>query len=235
LNHPDAPGRPFRALISDRDSMSSDMLARMLELNGRWSACAVQPGDLPQALISNPTELVIVAAEVQYQSRSGFDLAEALTRSQPNVSIVVLLNHSSYDSVINAFHCGARGVFCRERPMAEFLDCVEHVRKGFVWAGGAEAQFLLDAFRSIPSSRLATIDEWPSLTAREREVVLCVARGKTNRAIGLELGLSEHTVKNYLFRAFEKLGVSNRVELLFNLTLRRYASDLGESHGVNTT
>jgi predicted transcriptional regulator len=46
------------------------------------------------------------------------------------------------------------------------------------------------------------------------------ARGKTNKVIASELGLSEHTVKNYLFRAFDKLGVSNRVELLFYLTSR---------------
>jgi two-component system nitrate/nitrite response regulator NarL len=50
--------------------------------------------------------------------------------------------------------------------------------------------------------------------------VQCAAKGKTNRAIANELGLSEHTVKNYLFRAFEKLGVSSRVELLFYLTVR---------------
>jgi DNA-binding NarL/FixJ family response regulator len=50
-------------------------------------------------------------------------------------------------------------------------------------------------------------------------VVKCAARGKTNKSIAAELGLSEHTVKNYLFRAFEKLGVSSRVELLFYLTV----------------
>jgi DNA-binding NarL/FixJ family response regulator len=50
--------------------------------------------------------------------------------------------------------------------------------------------------------------------------VQCAAKGKTNRAIASDLQLSEHTVKNYLFRAFEKLGVSNRVELLFYLTMR---------------
>ena len=55
---------------------------------------------------------------------------------------------------------------------------------------------------------------------RELQVVKCAARGKTNKVIARELGLSEHTVKNYLFRAFEKLGVSNRVELLFYLTQR---------------
>jgi two-component system nitrate/nitrite response regulator NarL len=53
--------------------------------------------------------------------------------------------------------------------------------------------------------------------------VQCAATGQTNKAIASELGLSEHTVKNYLFRAFEKLGVSSRVELLFYLTSRGHS------------
>jgi two-component system, NarL family, nitrate/nitrite response regulator NarL len=52
------------------------------------------------------------------------------------------------------------------------------------------------------------------------QVVRAAASGKTNKAIARDLRLSEHTVKNYLFRAFEKLGVSNRVELLFYLSTR---------------
>jgi DNA-binding NarL/FixJ family response regulator len=55
--------------------------------------------------------------------------------------------------------------------------------------------------------------------------VKCAAMGKTNKVIATELGLSENTVKNYLFKSFEKLGVSNRVELLFYLTLRGYSFD----------
>jgi len=54
-------------------------------------------------------------------------------------------------------------------------------------------------------------------------VVQCAARGRTNKAIASELCLSEHTVKNYLFKAFEKLGVSSRVELLFYLAIRGYS------------
>jgi DNA-binding NarL/FixJ family response regulator len=53
--------------------------------------------------------------------------------------------------------------------------------------------------------------------------VQCAAVGKTNKTIASELGLSQHTVKNYLFRTFEKLGVSSRVELLFYFTTHRHS------------
>ena len=58
------------------------------------------------------------------------------------------------------------------------------------------------------------------LSKREMEVVNAVAEGLTNREIAKRLGLSEHTIKNYLFRVYDKLGVSSRVELLF-MTLSR--------------
>jgi DNA-binding CsgD family transcriptional regulator len=57
---------------------------------------------------------------------------------------------------------------------------------------------------------------WKSLlTPREVEVVQCLVQGRTDKEIADHLGLSPHTVKNHLFRIFDKLGVSSRVELLF--------------------
>jgi DNA-binding NarL/FixJ family response regulator len=110
--------------------------------------------------------------------------------------------------------------------VAEFPDCVEHVCKGYIWAGAQETTLLLDAFSSGSLPSVTAALEISSLTFRELQVSKCAARGKTNKAIARELGLSEHTVKNYLFRAFEKLGVSNRVELLFHLTLNGYSFEM---------
>jgi DNA-binding NarL/FixJ family response regulator len=101
--------------------------------------------------------------------------------------------------------------------MAELFECIEHVRKGFIWAQGREAIFLQEALMRIPAPNLAIAIDPHQLTPRQLQVVQYAAAGKTNKVIAAELRLSEHTVKNYLFRAFEKLGVSNRVELLFYL------------------
>jgi two-component system, NarL family, nitrate/nitrite response regulator NarL len=226
LSKPNVQSRPevgpaFRVLIVDRDSMSSDLLANALAREKKTChASAVQSVDLLRILATNHIDLVIIGADVHLQTGNGFDLAHTVGRAHPNVLIVMLLNQSTHDSVINAFRSGARGVFSREQPMANFLECVDHVRKGFIWAGGQEAKFLLEAFRSIPAPNPDTSSNGPALTARELQVVQYAAKAKTNKAIACELGLSEHTVKNYLFRAFEKLGVSSRVELLFYLTMR---------------
>ena len=210
----------FRALIVDRDSMSSHLLATALCQVRNIRASAVQSTDLLRHLDVERADMVIIGAEVNQRSPNEFDLTQTVSRAHPSVLIVMLLNHSTRDSVLNAFRSGVRGVFPRQRPIADLLDCVERVRNGYIWAAEQETTLLLDAIRSFPAPNLSPSTGSLPLTYRQKQVVQSAARGKTNKVIAGELGLSEHTVKNYLFRAFEKLGVSSRTELLFYLTLR---------------
>jgi DNA-binding NarL/FixJ family response regulator len=213
----------WRVLIVDRDPMSSDLLARALEHERICRATALRSDGLLSAISESQAKLVVIGADLRTQHGDGFALAEEVGRAIPNVFIVLLLTRPSRESVINAFRAGARGVFPRERPITDFLDCVERVKRGFLWVAGPEVAILLQAFRNIPAPNVLTALNGPSLTDRELQVVRHAATGKTNRAIAQELSLSEHTVKNYMFKAFEKLGVSSRIELLFYLTLAGHA------------
>lgn len=210
----------YRILLVDRDSMSSDLLALALAREMLCEVTSVRPEDLLKALHTAHAELVIIASDPHYSVKTGFDLAIAAGSEFPELRIVMLLDQSSPDAVVNAFRSGARGVVSRQQPLSEFLACIQHVCNGCIWAGTRETGYLLDTFRKIPAPFPVTAIDSPALTERELQVVQCAARGKTNRVIAMELGLSEHTVKNYLSRAFEKLGVSSRIELLFYLTLR---------------
>jgi DNA-binding NarL/FixJ family response regulator len=208
-----------KVLIADRDSMSSDLLAGALARDSRCEATAIQSSKLMATLATGDFDVVVIAADQDVAAGSVFDLACTVGRAYRKIGIVMLLNQHSDEQVINAFRSGVRGVFSRQQPIAEFIQCVEHVRKGFIWAGRQEANVLLEAFKSIPAPNVLSHEGSTGLTVRELQVVKCAARGKTNKSIAAELALSEHTVKNYLFRAFEKLGVSSRVELLFYLTV----------------
>jgi len=214
------PRAALRVFISDRDSMSSDLLAGALTRDHRCEAAAIQPSDLMNSLATSEVDLVVVGVDVNSKMESGFDLVNAVCRTYPKIYVVILLNEAAPEYVINAFRSGARGVFSRQLSMTQFLECVEHVGKGMIWVGKEETSVLLEAFKSIPAPNILSSSSSPTLTAREMQVVQCAAKGKTNKTIASELRLSEHTVKNYLFRAFEKLGVSSRVELLFYLTIR---------------
>ncbi|MCU1298488.1 MAG: DNA-binding response regulator, LuxR family, partial [Acidobacteriaceae bacterium] len=151
-------------------------------------------------------------------ARKGLDVARALNARNPDVRIVMLLDAPTRESVIASFHSGARAVFCRTEAVSEFRTCVEGVSRGEIWARSIETDYLLEAIRNSPSCDTIGTDKVSMLSNREIEVVEHAVQGQTNRQIAEQLLLSEHTVKNYLFRVFEKLGVSNRIELLFLLS-----------------
>jgi DNA-binding NarL/FixJ family response regulator len=214
------PKESIRVLIVDRDSMSSDLLANALSREDRFEGAAIQPSDLMRSLSTTEADLVVIGVDINLNPGSSLDLASEVCHAFPNTYVIMLLNQTTDELVINAFRSGARGVFSKQLAMSEFLDCVSHVANGMIWAGKQETSTLLDVLKSIPAPNVMFGDDTPELTVRELQVVQCAAKGMTNKAIASELRLSEHTVKNYLFRAFDKLGVSNRIELLFYLTMR---------------
>jgi DNA-binding NarL/FixJ family response regulator len=88
------------------------------------------------------------------------------------------------------------------------------VSNGQVWANSEQLNHLLDLIAEVPSLRVFNSQGDQLLTPREEQVVALVAEGLGNRDIARELNLSEHTIKKYLFRIFDKLGTSTRVELV---------------------
>jgi len=86
--------------------------------------------------------------------------------------------------------------------------------------------YLLDLVAHVPSLRVVTAKSTNLLTPRAEQVVALVGDGMSNREVVVELGLREHTIKTYLFRIFEKLGISSRVELVL------YAMNNGTSRAA---
>jgi DNA-binding NarL/FixJ family response regulator len=91
---------------------------------------------------------------------------------------------------------------------------VEQVQAGQIWADSSELSEVLETFSQVAPMRVVNAEGMRLLTKREEDVVRLLAEGLQNRDIAQELKLSEHTIKNYLFHIFEKLGVSSRVELV---------------------
>jgi two-component system nitrate/nitrite response regulator NarL len=214
----------FTVAIVGNDFLSSCLMVNALAQGLQCEAIPVQPSDLLRMLGGCKIDLVIISSDVNSKAGTGFELASCVSRAHSKPDILILLSQSTRETIARAFHSGARAVLNRQESMSELLSCVEHLKSGLIWVGKEESSILLEILRSIPSTNELTESESNTLTKRELEVVHCAARGKTNKAIASELRLSEHTVKNYLFRAFDKLGVSNRVELLFHLTLRNQSS-----------
>lgn len=127
---------------------------------------------------------------------------------------MLLLDRADRQAIVEAFRAGARGVLSRHQGLAALPKCVSRVSEGQVWASSKELEYLLDTFVQTTPGRTLTENCCKLLTEREKTVVQLVAEGLSNREIASQLQLSPHTVKNYLFRVFDKIGVNSRVELV---------------------
>jgi DNA-binding NarL/FixJ family response regulator len=149
-----------------------------------------------------------------------FGVLSELRKCFPQTSVIVLLRSESEELIVDAFRAGARGVFCRAEPLHSLCRCIDAVHRGQVWANSSQLRSVLDAFASAAPLRLVNSKGRALLTKRELDVAKLVVDGHTNREVAHKLGLAEHTVSNYLFRIYEKLGISSRVELVL-YSLRR--------------
>jgi DNA-binding NarL/FixJ family response regulator len=168
-------------------------------------------------------DVVVLSTGLDDDSVRGLATLCQFHTEHPDIPAVALLDSSRREIVLEAFRCGARGIFSKNESLEQLRKCVRSVYLGQVWANSREVRFVLEALSSAPSVRTINANGLEILTAREREVVLHLAEGMTNREIGERMRLSPHTIKNHVLRIFDKLGVSNRIELL-KLTLSHPAT-----------
>jgi two-component system nitrate/nitrite response regulator NarL len=204
--------RRIRVFIRDTNRMGTQLLADVLGRDRRFDV-------LPEARTIEEIgqlrpDVVLIALNATCGALSGSGLVQELRRREPQLRIIVVVEESSREIVTEALRAGARGVFCRTEPIKSLAKCIVSVFNGQVWANQKQIEFVLQALANPLPIRLVDARGAALLSSREQDVVRWVAEGLTNREIAAQLDLSEHTVKNYLFRIFDKLGISNRMELI---------------------
>ena len=218
----------IRVLAADATRMNSQLLAAALERDKRFEVLDPVPDarGIIAAVAKQRPAVVVISAELDDDKRKGFEVARELRALHAETRVVMLLDSSERSQVVEAFRAGARGVFCRSESLMSLARCIHCVAEGQIWANSRELRYLLEALGEALPLRVMDTRGAALLSRREVEVVRCVAEGLSNREIAQRLGLTEHTVKNYLFRIFDKLGVSKRVEVVL------YAYSLGGMSGV---
>jgi two-component system, NarL family, nitrate/nitrite response regulator NarL len=212
-----------RILVAERSSMQCELLARALGSDGEFRIVGTASDSTEALRLLHQLEplVAVISADMQDGPSVGLDVIAQVRAKNWRTRSVALLDRSDPELVVEAFRNGARGVFFRAQPYELFLRCLRTIAQGQVWVNTNEMNYLLEALTSQQSPRLVNGNRKILLTARESEVAQLVTEGLTNREIANKLGLSEHTIKNYIFRVFDKAGVSSRVGLVLYAMSRR--------------
>lgn len=226
MNDPhQAQEKLVRVLVADSGPIQSQLLTRALKnkRSFRVSATGLDITALHNHLQSDPADVILIPGNRQLDLR----LLRWLHLSHPSVAPILLVESYDRDLVVNAFRAGAKGIFhFAHSPFRSLCRCINSVANGQVWINSQQMHFVLDALSQVPALRVVNANGKSLLTAREEQVVALVADGLSNREVAVELGLSEHTVKKYMLRIFDKIGISTRVELVL------YAISHGENRSA---
>jgi DNA-binding NarL/FixJ family response regulator len=212
-----SPSSAIAVLIADSNRMQAQLLTSALRRRSefRISTCPVDVGSILHAVASTPARVVVLSLNHAVDVATQMTAMRRIHLSYPAIAKVLLVDSYDRELVVSAFRSGARGIFCISDTHFRLLcRCIHRVADGQIWANTEQMTFLVDLISEVPSLRVLNSRGRQLLTPREEQVVALVAEGLSNRDTARELSLSEHTVKKYLFRIFDKLGISSRVELV---------------------
>ena len=153
----------------------------------------------------------VVLMDIRLPGEGGIEATSQVTRNVPNSKVVMLTSFADDELVVRAIRAGAVGYVLKQVGNEELLRAIRAAARGEALLDPSTTARLLSRVRE--AERKADEDAFRDLSDREMDVLVHLAKGKTNAEIGALLNLSEKTVGNYVSNMFEKLQLSNRIEL----------------------
>ena len=152
----------------------------------------------------------VVLMDVRMPVMDGIEATRRITSVTDPARVLVLTTFDLDDQVYAAMKAGASGFLLKDAPPEDLLHAIRSVHAGDAVIAPSSTRRLLERLANLPEpSGTHRFDE---LTEREREVLLLMARGKSNQEICAELYLAEPTVKTHVGRVLAKLGARDRVQ-----------------------
>ena len=201
----DVEGGAVRVLIVEDSVIMRERIADLLSEFEKDIELVAQAQDAPQGLEAIRTlEPDVVILDIRMPGVNGIEATRRIRAAQPDTRVLIV---SAYDDdlyVQEARGAGASGYLLKTAPSRELLNAVRAVGEGATVLQDEVSLRLLHARR----------EHGPELSERELEIVRLLARGRANKEIARELGISPRTVEGHVNNVFAKFGVSSRVELV---------------------
>lgn len=212
-------GPVSRVLIADDHELAREGLRALLERSGRYVVVAeASTGEQALALAAaHSPDIALLDIRYAGGAVDGLEVARRLAETSPAIGIVLITMHDSVEYLRAGIATGARGFLAKDAARDEVLSALSQVAGGGVAFPPALMRRAVTPDRVSPV--LAAIER---LTPREREVLIALAGGGTNKEIAIALGITPGTVKTHVERLIGKLGVRDRTQ----------AAILATRHGI---
>jgi len=136
----------------------------------------------------------------------------AVVRLAPDLKIIVQSASNDESHTVDLYRRGVRGIIPRSISPDLLIKCVRKIAAGETWIDNQSVTWVIEAYRS-QAGNLSNPRNQPRLNQKEMLIIAGITQGKRNKEIAYQLGTTEQVVKNYLRKIYDKLGVSDRLEL----------------------
>jgi len=204
--------RRLRILIADDHRIFRDGLRKLLEVEKDFEVVGEAADGEDAARKVHELGPDILLLDLAMPGAHGLDALREIGADQTTRTLL-LTGAIETSELVTALQLGARGVVLKDAATSLLIKAIRGVMAGEYWVGRDRVSSLVEALRPHMQERRASQREDFGLTDRELEVIAAIVAAYSNRDIAAKLQISEKTVKRHLTNIFEKLGVSNRLEL----------------------
>lgn len=205
------PDDAVRVVLADDHHFFREGLRGMLLEDGISVVGEATDGDDAVALARELAPDVVVM-DLNMPGASGVSSLERIVAMSSDVHVIVLTVSADEADMLEALSAGACGYLLKDTRVDELVDSIRLAAGGHAVLSRDVVRALVARVRTTNHAAEQTSGDGLALTARELEVIRLIADGADNAAIGRELSISRHTVKQYVTNIFEKLGVQSRVQ-----------------------
>jgi two-component system nitrate/nitrite response regulator NarL len=225
----DAPVKPgtVRIILADSQAIYRVGIRKIFALEDdiRVVAQADSLDNLRSALERHSADVVLIEGGLLTGTPN---IIPELLRVAPDVKLIVQAIANDESQTVEFYRRGVRGIISRSISPDLLVRCVRRIATGETWIDNQAVNWVIEAYRA-QAAALVSPRTQPRLSPKETAIITCITQGKRNKEIAFQLGTTEQVIKNYLRKIYDKLGVSDRLELaLYCLHNKIIKSDADE-------
>jgi two-component system, NarL family, nitrate/nitrite response regulator NarL len=209
----DIPAKPgaIRIILADSQAIFRVGIRKIFALEDdlRVVAQADSLESLKASIDRYPTDVVLLEGALLAGSSNAIPELIALA---PDIKLIVQAPITDESYTVELYRRGVRGIISRSISPDLLVRCVRRISAGETWIDNQSVNWVIEAYRT-QAAALVNPRTQPRLSPKEMAIITCITQGKRNKEIAYQLGTTEQVIKNYLRKIYDKLGVSDRLEL----------------------